>query len=77
MKDILTSEERSKQMSLVRAKDTKPEMQVRKLLYSLGYRYRIHASAEWGAIIHPAEFFPTVFSGASEPRIPTVPPSSL
>lgn len=30
-------------MSLVRAKDTKPEIRVRKLVYSLGYRYRLHA----------------------------------
>ena len=30
-------------MSLVRAKDTKPEIRVRKLIYSLGYRYRLHA----------------------------------
>ena len=43
MKDPLTREERSKRMSLVRAKDTKPEMRVRKLIHSLGYRYRLHA----------------------------------
>ena len=30
-------------MALVRAKDTKPEMRVRKLIHSLGYRYRLHA----------------------------------
>ncbi len=30
-------------MSLVRAKDTKPEMRVRKLVHSMGYRYRLHA----------------------------------
>ena len=30
-------------MSLVRAKDTKPEMRVRKLVHALGYRYRLHA----------------------------------
>jgi DNA mismatch endonuclease (patch repair protein) len=41
-KDPLTSRERSRRMSLVRAKDTKPEMRVRKLLHSLRYRYRLH-----------------------------------
>ena len=41
-KDPLTREERSKHMSLIRAKDTKPEMRVRKLIHSLGYRYRLH-----------------------------------
>lgn len=29
-------------MSLVRAKNTKPEMIVRRLVHSLGYRYRLH-----------------------------------
>jgi DNA mismatch endonuclease, patch repair protein len=29
-------------MSLVRAKDTKPELTVRRLVHSLGYRYRLH-----------------------------------
>jgi DNA mismatch endonuclease (patch repair protein) len=29
-------------MALVRSTDTKPELVVRKLLYSLGYRYRLH-----------------------------------
>ena len=43
MKDPLTREERSKRMALVRATDTKPEMRVRKLVHSLGYRYRLHA----------------------------------
>jgi len=42
MVDTLTPDERSKRMSLVRGKDTKPEMVVRKLVYSLGYRYRLH-----------------------------------
>ncbi|MGH9452436.1 MAG: very short patch repair endonuclease [Terriglobia bacterium] len=31
-------------MRLVRSKDTKPELVVRKLLYRLGFRFRIHAS---------------------------------
>lgn len=29
-------------MALVRAKDTRPEMAVRKLVWGLGYRYRLH-----------------------------------
>lgn len=29
-------------MSLVRCKDTRPEMLVRRLVHSLGYRYRLH-----------------------------------
>src|SRR4051794_27886636 len=40
--DILSPEERSKRMSLVRSKDTKPELFVRRLVHSMGYRYRLH-----------------------------------
>lgn len=29
-------------MSLVRGRDTKPEMRVRRLTHALGYRYRLH-----------------------------------
>ena len=41
--DRLSPEERSKRMALVRGKDTRPEMLVRRLVFSLGYRYRLHA----------------------------------
>jgi DNA mismatch endonuclease, patch repair protein len=34
---------RSEQMSLVRAKDTKPEMLVRRAVWGAGLRYRLHA----------------------------------
>ena len=40
--DTLTPRERSIRMSLIRSTDTKPELRVRKLLYRLGYRYRLH-----------------------------------
>lgn len=40
--DPLTPEQRSVQMSRVRSEDTKPEMLVRKLVFSMGYRYRVH-----------------------------------
>ena len=33
---------RSRQMSLVRNRDTKPEMIVRRLVHALGFRYRLH-----------------------------------
>jgi DNA mismatch endonuclease (patch repair protein) len=33
---------RSAQMSLVRSRDTKPEMRVRKALHAAGLRYRLH-----------------------------------
>ena len=40
--DTLTREQRSDRMSRVRSRDTKPEMAVRSLVHSLGYRYRLH-----------------------------------
>ena len=40
--DIWDKEKRSKVMSNIRSKDTKPEILVRKMLHSKGYRYRLH-----------------------------------
>ena len=40
--DTLTKRERSERMSRVRGKDTGPELAVRKLAHSMGYRYRLH-----------------------------------
>jgi DNA mismatch endonuclease (patch repair protein) len=40
--DTLTPSERSRRMARVKSKGTRPEMVVRRLLFSLGYRYRLH-----------------------------------
>ena len=42
MTDIFTPAKRSEVMSRVRGRDTGPEMAVRRLVYALGYRYRLH-----------------------------------
>ena len=42
MADTLTSEQRSERMSRIGARDTGPEIKVRRLAHSLGYRYRLH-----------------------------------
>lgn len=42
MTDVLTREQRSRNMAAIKAKDTRPEMRVRSLLHSLGYRFRLH-----------------------------------
>lgn len=42
MADFLTPEQRSERMSRIRSKDTKPELWVRKAVWSAGYRYRLH-----------------------------------
>lgn len=40
--DTLIPQERSARMALIRAKDTKPELLVRRLVHGMGYRYRLH-----------------------------------
>lgn len=42
MTDRMTKEQRSKNMSHIRSKDTSIELKVRKYLFSLGYRYRVN-----------------------------------
>jgi DNA mismatch endonuclease (patch repair protein) len=42
MFDVHTPEQRSFNMSRIRSKNTKPEMLVRKFLFSQGFRYRVH-----------------------------------
>ena len=42
MTDIKTPEERSLNMAAIKGKDTKPEMIVRKYLFSRGLRYRVN-----------------------------------
>ena len=54
-KDTLSPRERSERMSRVRNKNTKPEMRVRRLVHSLGYRYRLHYGKLPG---HPDMAFP-------------------
>ena len=41
-RDRLTAHERSELMRKIRSKDTGPELLVRRVVYSLGYRYRLH-----------------------------------
>ena len=48
--DILTAEERSRNMSAIRSKDTKPEVYLRKLLFAEGLRYRKNITSVYG---HP------------------------
>ncbi|MFH1493969.1 MAG: DNA mismatch endonuclease Vsr [Pseudomonadota bacterium] len=40
--DTLNPKQRGERMSRIRSKDTKPEMAVRRLVFSMGYRYRLH-----------------------------------
>lgn len=40
--DMFTADERSRVMSRVKNKDTRPELMVRSLLHRMGYRFRLH-----------------------------------
>lgn len=42
MIDRITQIQRSANMARIRSKNTSPELRVRRLLHSLGYRFRIH-----------------------------------
>lgn len=42
MADRITPETRSRNMAAIRAKDTKPELEVRRFLHSQGFRFRLH-----------------------------------
>ena len=48
MTDIFTKDERSRIMAKIGGKDSAIEMRVRRLLFSLGYRYRLHVAALLG-----------------------------
>lgn len=42
MVDVVSPEKRSQMMSGIKAKDSIPEMQVRRTLFAIGYRFRLH-----------------------------------
>lgn len=44
MVDVVDSTTRSRMMSGIKGKDTRPEMVVRRFLHSAGFRYRLHVT---------------------------------
>ncbi len=42
MVDVHTPEQRSRNMSAIKGRDTAPELAVRRFVHGLGYRYRLH-----------------------------------
>lgn len=44
MTDIVDQETRSRMMSGIKGKDTKPELTLRRALHARGFRYRLHSS---------------------------------
>ena len=55
MADTISPERRSRNMSAIKSKDTKPEAYLRKLLYHQGFRYRKNYSGVFG---HPDIYLP-------------------
>jgi DNA mismatch endonuclease (patch repair protein) len=55
--DILSQSERSERMRMVRSKGSKVELRVRRLIHSLGFRYRLHVRSLPGQpdIVFPAK----------------------
>lgn len=60
MADVVSPEVRSRMMSGIRGKDTKPELVLRKLLHARGFRFTLHARMpgrpdlvfpKWNAVI--------------------------
>jgi DNA mismatch endonuclease, patch repair protein len=45
MADTFSKSERSRIMALVKSKDTRPEMTVRRLVHAMGFRYRLHVES--------------------------------
>lgn len=50
MADTVSAEQRSRNMSRIRSKNTKPELKVRRLLHHAGYRFRLHGAAAGGSL---------------------------
>lgn len=48
MTDIVDKQTRSRMMSGIRGKDTRPEMLLRRALHARGFRYRIHVNTVFG-----------------------------
>ena len=44
MADIMSVADRSRRMSLIRSRDTKPELALRRALHARGHRYRLHVT---------------------------------
>ena len=56
MTDVVSPTRRSQIMASIRSKGTKPEIAVRRLLHSMGYRYRLHRTGLPGTpdLVFPA-----------------------
>lgn len=84
MVDVMSAEKRSALMSRIRAKDTIPEMQVRRFLWANGFRYRLHPRGlagkpdlvldKWNAVVFVHGCFWHRHVGCSYFRLPKTRP---
>jgi DNA mismatch endonuclease (patch repair protein) len=70
MTDKITKEKRSKIMSAIHSKNTKPELVLRKALWARGLRYRIHYGAEKIDIAFPSKKVAVFVDGCFWHRCP-------
>lgn len=84
MPDIVDSATRSRMMSSIRGKDTKPELRLRSLLWRAGFRFRLHARhvpgrpdlvlPKWRAVVFVHGCFWHGHSGCRYFRVPDTRP---
>lgn len=84
MTDIVDSQTRSRMMSGIRGKNTKPELALRRSLHALGLRYRLHAKGvpgkpdivmpKYGAVIFVHGCFWHRHAGCRYATVPTTRP---
>ena len=70
MVDKISKEKRSKIMSAIRSKDTKPELSLRRALWAQGLRYRIHYGKEKIDIAFPSKKVAVFVDGCFWHRCP-------
>ncbi|QLC75137.1 DNA mismatch endonuclease Vsr [Pseudomonas sp. LPB0260] len=81
MTDVVNTLVRSRMMSGIRGKDTKPEMLVRRVLFKAGYRFRLHRKdlpgvpdivlPKWKVAIFVHGCFWHMHQGCSNAKIPS------
>ena len=57
MADVHNKKTRSYNMSMIRSKNTKPEIMVRKFLFAKGFRYKIYDKTLPASLIPTSQYF--------------------
>lgn len=71
--DMMTPSQRSATMARIRSKNTKPEIEVRKMLHAAEYRFRLHGSVTENYLTRLKKQYPDVaFRGKRLPGSPDI-----